>query len=402
MKNTRAVLIVATLCCATSICALSQNGLKQLAVLKPSNAGGNDFFGSWVSASANVITTNCDGGECIFVKPISGWRSMRQTATLTASDGSVLFAPSISGNTVAATAEDGAVYVFVEPNTGWADMTETAKLTTSDGNVMQVVAINGNTIVGGSEGATVGLNQPGAAYVFVEPAAGWTAMTQTAKLWASDGITGDNFGYSVATSGGTIVAGARNASINNGSGQGAAYVFVEPSGGWANATETGKLTASDGSDGAGLGWSASANGNTIVAGAPFQQQAEINGPFVGAAYVFSEPQAGWGSMTETARLSPTNGVNDGAMGWSVAVGGNLIVAGSPGTQGINKRQAAYEFLKPAAGWQSATQNAALSPQKAPAYAEFGYGVSVSGSTVVVGAPGSGYTNNQGLVYVFGP
>jgi hypothetical protein len=325
---------------------------------------------------------------------------MRQTATLTASDGTVLFAPFISGNTIAATAEDGAVHVFVEPPTGWADMTETAKLTTADANTMQVVAINGNTIIGGSEGAIVGFNQPGAAYVFVEPAGGWTDMTQTAELTSSDGKTGDTFGYSVAISGGTIVVGARNANVGSGTAQGAAYVFVEPADGWATATETGKLTASDGSDDAGLGWSASINGNTIVVGAPLQDDA--NGSFGGSAYVFVEAQEGWGSMTETARLSPANGIDYGDVGWSVAVNGNLILAGSPGLPGLCQRQAVYEFLKPVSGWQSATQNAALSPQKAPAYAEFGYGVSLSGGTVVVSAPGSGSTNNQGLAYVFGP
>jgi hypothetical protein len=107
-------------------------------------------------------------------------------------------------------------------------------------------------------------------------------------------------------------------------------------------------------------------------------------------------------MTETARLSPANGIDYGDVGWSVAVNGNLILAGSPGLPGLCQRQAVYEFLKPVSGWQSATQNAALSPQKAPAYAEFGYGVSLSGGTVVVSAPGSGSTNNQGLAYVFGP
>jgi len=400
MKNVGAIFSAAVLCFAMSPCTVAQNGLKQLAVLKPSNAGSNDFFGSWVSESGNVITTNCFGGECIFVKPTKGWRNMRQTATLTASDGTVLFTPFISGNTVAATAEDGAVYVFVEPPTGWADMTETAKLTTSDGNVMQVVAINGNTVVGGAAAATVGFNQPGAAYVFVEPAGGWVNMTQTAELTSSDGKTGDTFGYSVAISGGTIVAGARNANVGSGTAQGAAYVFVEPADGWVTATETGKLTASDGSDDASLGWSAAVNGNTIVVGAPYQDEA--NGSFGGAAYVFVEPQAGWESMTETARLSPANGIDYDVMGWSVSVSGSLITAGSPGIPGLCQRQAVYEFLKPASGWQSATQNAALSPQKAPAYAEFGYGVSVTGSTVVVGAPGSGSTNNQGLAYVFGP
>ncbi|MGA8835113.1 MAG: hypothetical protein WB538_05730 [Candidatus Sulfotelmatobacter sp.] len=90
------------------------------------------------------------------------------------------------------------------------------------------------------------------------------------------------------------------------------------------------------------------------------------------------------------------------MGYSVAVSGKLVVAGSPGVLGIVKRQLAYEFLEPAGGWQNMTQTLTAGPNKAPAYAEFGHSVSNNGNTVVVAARGSVYTNYAGLVYVFGP
>ena len=94
------------------------------------------------------------------------------------------------------------------------------------------MAISGNTIVVGAGGTTVqGNPHQGAAYVFVQPANGWTNMTQTAELAASDGYVGDDFGASVAISGNTLVAGAPYASIGSNFQQGASYVFVEPSGG---------------------------------------------------------------------------------------------------------------------------------------------------------------------------
>ena len=86
----------------------------------------------------------------------------------------------------------------------------------------------------------------GAAYVFTEPGSGWANMTQTAKLTASDGAADDRFGDSVSISGNTVVVGAPNATVGGNSGQGAAYVFTEPGSGWANMTQTAKLTASDG------------------------------------------------------------------------------------------------------------------------------------------------------------
>ena len=71
------------------------------------------------------------------------------------------------------------------------------------------VSISGNTVVVGAP-YRHGRRQPmqGAAYVFTEPASGWANMTQTAKLTASDGAAGDRFGCSVSISGNTVVVGA--------------------------------------------------------------------------------------------------------------------------------------------------------------------------------------------------
>ena len=44
--------------------------------------------------------------------------------------------------------------------------------------------------------------------MFTESGSGWANMTQTAKLTASDGAAGDGFGCSVSISGNTVVVGA--------------------------------------------------------------------------------------------------------------------------------------------------------------------------------------------------
>src|SRR5208337_4114324 len=102
---------------------------------------------------------------------------------------------------VATAGWQGAVYVYTEPTSGWTNMTQTAKLTASDGmakdNFGATISISGNTVVVGAEGATVGANpKQGAAYVFTEPSAGWANMTQTVKLSASDGAANSQFGSS--------------------------------------------------------------------------------------------------------------------------------------------------------------------------------------------------------------
>jgi hypothetical protein len=59
---------------------------------------------------------------------------------------------------------------------------------------------------------------PGAAYVFSNAGGTWT---QQSRLTAADGAARDEFGYSVAVSGGTVATGAPLAN----SLQGSAYVF---------------------------------------------------------------------------------------------------------------------------------------------------------------------------------
>ncbi|MCP4373696.1 MAG: hypothetical protein GY797_37185, partial [Deltaproteobacteria bacterium] len=124
-------------------------------------------------------------------------------------------------------------------------------------------------------------------------------MTQTAKLTASDGAAGDNFGRSVAISGDTVVAGATGED-DSGSSSGAAYVFVKPGSGWADMTQAAKLTASDGAAGERLGLSVAVSGDTVVAGALGDDD---NGNDSGSAYVFVKPGSGWADMTQTAKLT---------------------------------------------------------------------------------------------------
>ena len=92
-------------------------------------------------------------------------------------------------------------------------------------------------------------------------------MTQTAKLTASDGAASDEFGSSVSISGNTVVVGAPDATVGGNTQQGAAYVFTEPGSGWANMTQTAKLTASDGAADDWFRHSVSISGNTVVVGA---------------------------------------------------------------------------------------------------------------------------------------
>jgi FG-GAP repeat len=398
--------------------------LVQLAKLTASHGMPGNQFGTSVSLSGNTVVVGApsatigsnaqQGAAYVFVKPASGWANMTQTARLTAANGAAYdllgFSVAISGNTVVAGAYNGhgfrgAAYVFVKPASGWASMTQTAELTAA-GYVQLgwsvAISANTNTVVAGAIGK-------GAAYVFVKPASGWADMTPTAELTASDRGLGDFFGGSVAISGNTAVAGAKNAHTrcigrHCTPGQGAAYVFVEQASGWANMTQTAKLTASDGMPGNQFGISVSLSGNTVVAGA---SSATIgSNAQQGAAYVFVKPASGWANMTQTAKLTASDGRTGDLFGSAVAISrGKRVVAGAPqNPSGNGGAGVAYTFVKPNGGWRTTSRfNSKLTASDALGGWEMGASVSVSGNTVVAGAPyANGIQYTTGAAYVFGP
>ncbi|HTA23638.1 MAG TPA: FG-GAP repeat protein [Terriglobales bacterium] len=318
---------------------------------------------------------------------------MTQTAELTASDAQAndLFGCSvaISGNaivvgasaaTVNGNPNQGAAYVFVMPTDGWTNMTETAKLTASDGSADASFgsgsAINGNTVIVGAPFVVNGNVGPGTAYVFVMPSGGWTDMTQTAELTASDGTDQDYFGYSVSVSGNVAIVGARQV----GQRPGVTYVFAEPGTGWTNATETAELTASDGVVGDAFGTSVSLSGDTAVVGA--QYHGADHG--AGAVYVFVKPPNGWANMTQTAELTVSGG-KPTCFGTSVSISGEVILGGAECAH--ESEGAAFVFVEPDGGWQNTSKyKLRLSISFSYQGDLFGGSVAISGTTGIIGAP----------------
>jgi hypothetical protein len=322
---------------------------------------------------------NLDPGQAyVYSMPAGGWKNASSaTATLTASDacvGDALgWSVGISGSTIvvgapwAPTVADehepgyppypvqGVAYEYTMPSGGWKSMTQTAELTanpTSEDTRLGVsVAVSGGTIVAGDPEQTVGAHgDAGAAYVFVKPAGEWTNAHQVAELTASDPNPGnDRLGTSVAVSGNTIVAGAPFHQVGANGQQGAAYVFVKPAGEWANKTQSAELTASDGGPGDKLGYSVAVSGGRVLAGAPARQVTEFSDQ--GAAFVFSEPGGGWsGSLTQVQELAASGGRTGDQFGESVAISGNLILAGAPlhlaNAEEPHEQGAAYIFEAP--------------------------------------------------------
>ncbi|KAH8043884.1 protein kinase [Aureococcus anophagefferens] len=123
----------------------------------------------------------------------------------------------------------------------------------------------------------------------------------TAKLLASDAAAGDRFGYSVAISGDLVVVGAFY-DDDAGSNSGSAYVFRDDE-------RRRLLDAAATSSPPGVG-----NADA--------------GDWSGSAYVFRTTNDG-ASWTETAKLVACDAAAADSFGESVAISGDLVVAGGP-------------------------------------------------------------------------
>ncbi len=155
----------------------------------------------------------------------------------------------------------GAVYLFRKDDTGW---TQVAKVTPYDGKKNDQygfsVAISGNEMTVGSRRADPdGLTDAGAAYVYSLKGDSADLVT---RLTPTDAVAGDEFGQSVAFAGDVIAAGAWKDDDK----QGSVHIFRMMGGKWI---ETDKITASDGKTGDEFGYSIAAFGNRMVTGAHF-------------------------------------------------------------------------------------------------------------------------------------
>ena len=412
--------------------------LLQLELAKLTGFGGsaNDAIGSDVAIDGDTAVVGASGDSSargaayVFARVSGAWTKQ---ARLTASDrvAGDLFGTSVvlSGDTVVvgATRDDdkgsgsGSVYVFTKPSGGWDDDdyngNETAKLLASDGasgdSFGRSVAVDGDTVVVGAHQDDDKGDDSGSTYVFTKPSGGWSAWNDlpdndddaeedknrlSAKLLASDGGDGDNYGISVAMDQDTVVVGSHGANGVTGK----TYVFTKPVGGWVNGNEIARLTASDGGGGDQFGLSVAIDADTVVVGAIGD---EDKGSKSGSAYVFTKPVDGWDDWdpaedNETAKLTASDGVEDDWFGFSVAVDGDVILAGAP--TDISRRTdfgSAYLFTRTSGTW---SETAKLNAPDGVTDDRFGWSMALDGSTALLGALGASSDGVQysGGAYVF--
>lgn len=230
--------------------------------------------------------------------------------------------------------------------------------------------------------------------VFSVTAGGQSVVEHDFAFRASDGEDFNRFGASVDLYGNIVVAGAPF-DDELGDISGAAYVFsIEPR------AELHKLLASDGQEDWVAGESVAIYDNIIVVGAPGAESIDTPEGTSGAVYLFDATTG-----DELIKLNPPNPTTAGftsEFGGSVAVSSEYVVVGEPGyldrSVSTNNIIGNVQIFDIATGSHLFT----LSPNAGTnAVRDFGYSVAIYGDIVVVGSPGSPENGlGSGAVYLF--
>ncbi|MCB9853164.1 MAG: hypothetical protein H6819_08710 [Phycisphaerales bacterium] len=281
----------------------------------------------------------------------------------------------------------GVAHVFRSTGDHWVhEDTLVASNAAFNDHFGNAVAVEGSHAIVGAWGNAAQGVRSGAAYAFRKSGSQWS---ETQILLASDGHGGAQFGESVAIFGDTAVIGSPLVYTSPPS-RGNAYVFHRALDDWQ---EVASLTREDPEAANRFGTSVAIDGDTVVIGAPLD---EHNGPESGAAYVFRESGGVW---SQEVKLWADDGQIGDDFGRSVAVSADTIVIGAPGDDDNGTDSgSAYVFRKFGSDWFAWAK---LKPIEGRTRDEFGHSVAIEGSTIVIGGPRSAANNTErGAVYVF--
>ena len=302
----------------------------------------------------------------------------------------------------------GAAYVFSRQSDGaWSQV---AKLTASERNVDdqfgQSVSIDGHVIAVGAVGDDAVAAEAGAAYVFKQPTAGWSDTNESKKLTATDGGANDWFGYAVDIDNDTVVVAAHQVDgyddvlVKAVPNAGAVYVFAKPvDGAWAEATQVAKLMSSKPKLDDKLGTSVAVSGDVVVAGAPV---GGVTRRDFGAALVFVKPATGWTDDTENGVLTASDPSGADGFGVSVDIDSETIAVGAfRHTAAASSSGAGYVFVKPDSGWASITESAKLTASDAAQQDGLGSSIAIHGETILIGAfEHRTFSQGPGKAYIY--
>ncbi len=138
----------------------------------------------------------------------------------------------------------------------------------------------------------------GAAYVFVPGEIGVWLLQQ--ELLAPDGAAGDHFGVSVGLQGDTAAVGADMNALGGNLNQGSVDVFMRFSSAWVDVSTYYSLQTGAGDR---FGYSVAVSGDTVLAGAPFN---DLRNTDAGVAFFLYPSRGGQTDLGVTAAVNPSS------------------------------------------------------------------------------------------------
>ncbi len=263
------------------------------------------------------------------------------------------------------------------------------KLNASDGHEADrfgwSIDIDGERMLIGAIGNDPHGVASGTAYIFVRHGSTWL---QEKQLIPSDGGLVHLFGDSVALDGDRALVGAPNAD-GFVSTTGAAYLWTRSGSTW---TLEQKIFAPDGATDDRFGKAVALEGERAVVGAHWDDPV---GETSGSAHVFELSAGSWSHETE---LVPAEVRPGDEFGRSVALSGDRVAIGAPGTYvGAVDAGVVYIFVRTGGVW---VEEARLTSAHAHANAWFGYSVALDGDRLVAGAAQCGICLTPGWASVF--
>ena len=157
---------------------------------------------------------------------------------------------------------------------------------------------------------------------------------------------------------------------------------------------SGKLLPSDGNQGRGFGGAVALDGDTAIIGASLDDDQGLSS---GAAYVFRRNGGAW---DEQAKLFPSDGNRaEDFFGWEVSVSDDTAIIGAPfdDPRGLNSGSA-YIFVGDGDSW---VEQAKLIPSDGSSIGLFGLAAVIDGDTAIVSASLDDEQGpNAGAAYVY--
>jgi len=233
----------------------------------------------------------------------------------------------VVGYAPVSSSQTGGADVYAKTRAGWPTNPTSSlvdPMHESTSFIQTSVGISGSTIVVG-ESSDEGSSE---VYVYDEGPSGWPMMPTTTLPDPSG--SDDSFGDPLAISSSTIVVGAVFAN----SAAGAAYLYVDGSGGWPTTPTVSLVNPSTTPL---FGSSVAISGNTAIV-APWGGG---NSPNV--VYVYVMGSSGWPLVPTASLFDPSTSGTDDYFGDDVAIAGSRAIVGAPGDRRAAAPAAAYIF-----------------------------------------------------------